>query len=141
MCKQNDQNKSKKEKQKQKKNQRRLELKVIENRAAYMQSYLEKTEKGEVFSLKWKGINIGEYNGRRNPQPIIDKIKAHNFEQKFPYVLIKKDTPLNHLTIYDGLSNWCGCGEIDNGMDVFINHVRKAHKGIIPKNSMINRSI
>ena len=141
LFKKKEQNYSKKEKQKQKKKQRRMELKVIENRASYLQTYLKKTEKGETYSLKWKQIDIGEYTGRGNPQPIIDKIKAHNFEQKLLYVLINKDTPLNRLTLYDGLSNWCGCGEIDQGLDVFINHVRRVHKGIIPKNSVINRPI
>ena len=93
LFKKKDKNYSKKEKQKQKKKQRKLELKVIENRASYMQSYLKKTEKGETYVLKWKQIDIGEYTGRGNPQPIIDKIKAHNFEKKLLYVLINKDTP------------------------------------------------
>ena len=70
-----------------------------------MQSYLKKTEKGEVYSLEWKGIFIGEYTGRGSLQPIIDKMKTHNFEQKFLYVLTKKDTPLNRFTIFEGLSN------------------------------------
>ena len=53
-------------------------------------------------------------------------------------MLLRKDTPLNRLTVYDGLSNW---GEIDQGKEVFIRHVRKAHKGVIPKNSCVNQPI
>jgi len=126
---------------KEKLKQRKTEMKIIEHRAEYMEAFLKKNEKGEKWWVKWKDVELGEYIGEGNPQTTINKIRAHDFKLKSLYVLIKKDTSLNRLTVYDGLSNWCGCGEIDKGKEVFIHHVRRNHKGKVPKNSCISRPI
>lgn len=116
-------------------------MKIIDNRAAYTETFLKKNEKREKLWIKLKDVELGEYTGAGNPQTTINKIRAHDFKLKSLYVLIKKDTPLNRLTVYDGLSNWYGCGEFDQGKEVFIHHARLNHKGKAPKNSCINRPI
>ena len=126
---------------KEKLKQRKTEMKIIEHRAAYTEAFLKKNEKGEKWWVKWKDVELGEYIGTGNPQKTINKIRAHNFKLKLLYVLIKKDTLLNRLTMYDGLSNWCRCGWIYQGKEVFIHHVRRNHKGKVRKNSCINRQI
>ena len=133
-CKHKEKKLTTKEKKKEKKKQRNLEMKVIEQRVSFTNEFLKKTQEREKWWLKWKDVELGEYTGRGNPQTIINKIREHDYKIKSLLVLLKKDTPLNLLTVYDEFSNWCGCGEIDQGKEVFIYHVRQAHKGVIPKN-------
>ena len=85
-------------------------MKIIEHRAPYTETFPKKNEKGEKWWVKWKDVELRENTGAGNPQTTINKIRAHDSKLKSLYVLIKKDTPLNVLTVYDGLSNWCGCG-------------------------------
>ena len=86
---------------------------------------------GEDYAPKWKEINIWEYKGRGNPKSIIDNIKAHNFQQKLFYMLIKKYTPLNRLTLCDSLLIYI---VLVPGLDEFINQV-------LSKNSVISLTI
>ena len=52
---------------------------------------------------------------------------------------MKKDAPLKRFTLYDGLTNWCKCGEIDLSKEAFISHVKRYHNGIILANVNVNR--
>ena len=83
------------------------------NRANHMNSELKKTEKGEIWIIKWKEMEIREFIGPGLPKVTINKIQQHQFNPKSFNVLVKKDTPRCNLTLYDGFSFWCGCGEID----------------------------
>lgn len=56
-----------KQEQKIKKDQKELEKKIIELRAAKLEFYLRQTEKGEIFSAKWNGKEIGDYIGPGHP--------------------------------------------------------------------------
>ena len=110
-------------------------MKIIQHRAAYTETFLKKNEKGEKLWIKWKDVELWKYTGAGNPKTTINKIREYDFKLKSLYMLIKKDSHLNRLTMYDGLSNWCGCGEIDQGKEVFIHHARLNLKGKVPKNS------
>ena len=74
------------------------------NRASHMNSELKKTENGEIWSIKWKEMEIGEFIGPGLPQMTINKIQQHQFNPKLFNVLVKKDTPGCNLTLYDGFS-------------------------------------
>ena len=54
-------------------------------------------------------------------------------------MLVEKDLYIKNLNRYEFLPNLCGCVEIDAEKNTFLWHVRTNHKGIIPKNSQINR--
>ena len=109
------------------------------NRASHMNSELKKTENGEIWSIKWKEMEIGEFIGPGLPQMTINKIQQHQFNPKLFNVLVKKDTPRCNITLYDGFSFWCGCGEIDDDRVNFLVHVKKKHQNMVPKHSQINR--
>ena len=108
-------------------------------RTSYMDFFLEKTQKGEVFKAKWKELVLGDYIGPGLPSIAIQNILQHRYKFQYLKVLVEKDFPIKNLTLYEHLSNWCGCGEIDAEKNTFLWHVRTHHKGIIPKNSQINR--
>ena len=128
-----------KKEQKMKKEQKELEKKIIELRASKLEFYLRQTEKGEIFSAKWNNKEIGDYIGPGLPSKTIENIRQHRYKTEYLNVLTEKDIPHRDLILYDGLSNWCGCGVIDMGKNFFINHVNEHHKGIILKNSQLNR--
>ena len=131
--------KEKEENEKLKKEQKILEKKIAELRSSYMTFFLDKTQKGEVFKAKWKDLVIGDYIGPGLPTTAIENIQKHRYKFEYLNVLLEKDIPIKRLTLYDSLSNWCGCGEIDAEKNVFLWHVRRHHKGMIPKKSQINR--
>ena len=129
-----------KKKLKERKKARKEELKIIEFRAQYMTTELIKKEnKGEVFAVKWKNINLGEFIGEGLPQATIENIKQHKFSKNLLNVVAKKDAPLRCFTLYNGLTNWCKCGEIDMSKEAFIRHVKRHHNGIILAKSSLNR--
>ena len=122
-----------------KKEQKELEQKILKLRASYMEFFLEKTSKGEVFKAKWKDLVLGDYTGPGLPSIAIQNILKHRYKHQYLNVLVEKDLPSKSLTLYEYLPNWCGCGEIDLEKNAFLWHVRTHHKGMIPKNSQINR--
>jgi len=117
-----------------KKEQKELEQKIMMMRASYMDFFLEKTQKGEVFKAKWKELVLGDYIGPGLPSIAIQNILQHRYKFQNLNMLVEKDFPIKNLTLYKHLSNWCGCGEID-AKRIHLWHVRTHHKGIIPKNS------
>ena len=133
---QKDKRKGKKEKNKEKKKQRRKEFEIINNRVQYMVTYLKKSEKGkEKYFVKWKDVELGQYIGTNSPAQTISNFLEHKYEDKYLFVLIKRNTLLDRFTLYNGLSNWCACDEIDLGKDIFCKHVKLKHNGMIPMNS------
>lgn len=132
-------NEERKRRHKKRIKQRKLELKIIDFRAKYMSSKLEKSERGEKFFIYWKNIKLGEYTGNGLPQQAIKPLQEHQYEKRLIFKLLRKETPLRNFTLYEGLSNFCGCGEIDLGPEVFKRHVKCHHKNIIPANSQLNR--
>ena len=130
--------KIKKRKRKEKKREKD-QIKIMMNRALYMNSEVKKTEKGDKMMIKWKNMEIGEFIGRGLPQVTIEKIKQHQFNPKLFNVLLKKNSPINSLTLYNGFSFWCVYGEIDFDKTTFLNHMRLKHQNIVPMHSQINR--
>lgn len=100
---------------------------------------LKKMEKGDVQILQWKGQEVGEIIGRIQTEEVIKKFQQHQYNKSWILALVNKETPLRNLTLYHGLINWCGCGEIDLGSEIFAYHVRRFHNGIIPIHSQLNR--
>ena len=70
-----------------------------------METYLKKTEKGEKFWIKFKGVDLCEYTGTGNPQPIIEKFQHHQFKGKLLNMMTMKEIPLNKATLFEGLTN------------------------------------
>ena len=134
-----DKKKLKQEKKKQERQQRKFELQILHARFNNLDCFLKKTEKGDKPFLKWKNFEIGEFKGTGHPNQIIQKYQQHQYEDKLMQVYVKKEIPLSRFTLYGGFSNWCGCGEIDLGNDVFSDHVKRHHHGKIPVNSHLNR--
>lgn len=114
-------------------------MKIIDFRAKYLSSELKKTEMGDEFFTKWKQIEIGKFIGKGLPEQMIKPFQEHQFDKKLLFRLLKKDTPPSCFALYDGCSNWSFCGEIDLDRNIFIHHVKRCHKSIIPKNSQVNR--
>ena len=131
--------KEKKETEKKKVEQKELEKKIMILRASYLDFVQEKGTEGEIFKAKWKGIDLGDYEGPGLPSIAIKNILEHRYKFKYLNVLVDKDLPSKSLTLYEHLSNWCGCGEIDAEKNFFLKHVKLRHKGLIPRNSQINR--
>ena len=131
--KKNDKDEEKRRKHKQRIKQRKLELKIIEYRAKFLSDKLEKTERGDKFFIYWKNLKLGEYKGIGLPQTMIKPLQEHQFEKKLIFKLLRKATPLNKFPLYEGLTNYCGCGEIDLGRTVFINHIKKNAKTLSKK--------
>ena len=109
--KKNDKNEEKKRKHKRRIKQRKLELKI----SKFLSDKLEKTEKGEKFFIYWKNLKLGEYTGTGLPRTMIKPLQEHQFEKKLIFKLLRRATPLNNFPLYEGLTNYCGCGEIDLG--------------------------
>ena len=130
--------KNKKEKKKEKRKEKKDQIKIMMNRALYMNSEVKKTEKGDKMMIKWKNMEIGEFIGRGLPQVTIEKIKQHQFNPKLFNVLLKKNSPINSLTLYNGFSFWCAWGEIDFDKATFLDHVRRKHQNFVPMHSQIN---
>ena len=131
--------KNKKEKKKEKREEKKQQIKIMMNRALYMNSEVKKTEKGDKMMIRWKNMEIGEFIGQGLPQVTIEKIKQHQFNPKLFNVLLKKNSPINSLTLYNGFSFWCACGEIDFDRTNFLIHVRRKHENIVPMHSQLNR--
>ena len=70
---------------------------------------------------------------------VIEKFKKHQYNKCWIFALVSKETPLRNLTLYNGLNNWCGCGEIELGTGMFTYHVRMSYRGIKPIHSQLNR--
>ena len=136
---QKDEKKNKQKIKAEKAKQKKQELLIFQQRAKYMETYLKKTEKGEKFWIKFKGVDLCEYTRTGNPQPIIEKFQHHQFKGKLLNMMTTKEIPLNKATLYEGLTNWCACGELDMDKDVFANHVDRKHKRKIPSRSQLNR--
>ena len=135
--------KNKKMKRKEKRNKQKREKnkqwKIVHHRAQHMTIGLKKTGKGDVQILQWKGQEVGEIIGRFQTEETIKKFQQHQYNKSWILALVNKETPLRNLTLYQGLTNWCGCGEIDLGSEMFAYHVRRFHNGIIPIHSQLNR--
>ena len=70
---------------------------------------------------------------------VIEKFQKHQYNKCWIFALVNKETPLRNLTLYDGLNNWCGCGEIDLGADMFTYHMRRSHRGIKFKTEIMDK--
>ena len=134
-----DKKNQKKDKRNKRKREKRKQWKIMNYRAEHMELYLKKTENGDKQWMKWKGKDIGEIEGMHINNKVIEKFQKHQYNKCWIFALVNKETPLRNLTLYDGLNNWCGCGEIDLGADMFTYHVRRSHRGIIPIHSQLNR--
>jgi hypothetical protein len=78
-----------------------------------MGTYLKKNEKGkEEYFVKWKDVELGQYIGSGSPAQTISNFLEHKYEDKFIFVLLKRNTPLGRFTLYNGLSNFFSCGEL-----------------------------
>ena len=88
----------KKEMEKLKKEQKELEQKIM-MRASYMNFFLEKTQKGEVFKAKWKELVLGDYIRPGLPSIAIQNILQHRYKFQYLNVLVEKDFPIKNLTL------------------------------------------
>lgn len=131
--------KNRKKLNKQKKEQKELEKKVFELRLKDMEFKSRKTEKGDVMTMFWREKQIGDYIGPGLPSIILNKLSQHRYNWKYVNVLVEHDIPSKQLILYEGLSNWCGCGKQDLSKRDFLGHTADHHHGMIKKNSQINR--
>ena len=77
-----------------------------------MGTYLKKDEKGkDEYFIKWNEVELGQYIGSGSPSQIIRNFLEHKYEDKFIFVLLKRNTPLACFTLYKRLSNFCSCSE------------------------------
>ena len=133
---QKDKRKEKKHKNKEKKKQRRKELEIIHDRVQYLGTYIKKDKKGkEEYFVKWKDVELGQYIRPGSPAQTISNFLEHKYEDKFIFMLLNRNTPLGHFTLYNGLSNFCSCGQIALDKDIFSECVKLKHNGIIQMNS------
>lgn len=130
-----DKKRKKKNQKRQKLKERKKQIKQIKLRARYSEFKAE----GKNYNLFWKEKKVGTYTGNDLPQLAVNKLRENLFDDKQIFALLKKKAPLKSFTLYRGFSNWCKCGEIDLGPDVFADHVKRKHKGIIPEQSQLNR--
>ena len=131
--------KNRKESKKSKKKQKELEKKIFELRLKNMEIKRRKTDNGDVMTVYWKEKQIGDYIGPGLPTVVLDKLSQHKYNWKYVNVLVEHDIPCKKFTLYEGLSNWCGCGTQDLTKRDFIGHTTVKHHGMIKKNSQINR--
>ena len=105
-----------------------------------MGTYLKKNEKRkEEYFFKWKDIELGQYIGSGSLAQTISNFLEHKYEDKFIFVLLKRNSPLCRFTLYNG-----------NGLEFFFLwrnfswkryflQTREAkNNGIIPINSQVN---
>ena len=76
-------------------------------RAEKLEYELKKGPSGEVWMVKWNGIELGEYYGPGLLSPTISKFRQGDFNQKFIFYLVEKSAPYRNFQLYDGLSHWC----------------------------------
>ena len=76
--------------------------------------YLKKDEKGkEECFFKRKDVELGQFTGSGSPAKTISNFLEQKYEDKYIFVLLKRNNPLSQLILYDGFSNFCSCWEID----------------------------
>ena len=125
---------------KKKEETKEIQLKVLKDRAQYSSCKLKNVEgKGEVQWLFWKEKEIGEYIGPGLLAPTLVKFRHNLFKWEQIHMLVERAAPYKVFKIYDGLSHWCPCGEIDLDSRSLIGHVKDHHHGIILKNTQLNR--
>ena len=128
------------QKRRNKKEQREKEIQIMKLRAQHSECKLKKIpERGEVQWMYWKDKEIGEYIGPGLLGPILHKLRFNLFKWEQMLMLVDKAAPYKILKIYDGLSHWCACGQIDMNARDFIAHTKEHHHGIVQKFSQINR--
>ena len=65
--------------------------------------------------------------------------QVFEFNAKNDNELVERASPYMNFTFYKGLTNWCGCGQIDMETNDFIAHLKEHHKGVVIKNSQLNQ--
>lgn len=122
-----------------KRKQKELEIKVFTKRAHELRVVLEKREKGDTPVLQWKGTTVGECTNAPYISQTIDNFQHDRFDWSKINLLVERASPYMNFTFYKGLTNWCGCGQIDMETNDFIAHLKEHHKGVVIKNSQLNR--
>ena len=126
--------------QKNKERNRALKLNIIKKRAQYLEGFLKRTkDRGDVYWTKWKEIEKEEYTGPKVLFFAAYRIQSGEYDLKYFNVLTEKAAPYHNFTLYPGISNWFHCERIDLEQKDFITHVNEHNKGIIQRNSQLNR--
>lgn len=132
--------KQNKEKRENRQEEKEYQLKVLKLRAKDAGCKLErKDEKGDIQVLTYKGKKVGEYIGPGLLGPTLAKIRQNTFNFEQLNVLVEKAAPIKCFNLIKGLSNWCACGKIDMEDNQFRGHVIDHHRGIVMRNSQLNR--
>ena len=103
-----------------------------------MKPELKKTEKGDKMMVKCKDKEIQEFIGQGLQQVSINNIKQYQFNHKLLNVLLKKDSPINSLTLHNGFSLWCSCLEIEEDKVTFLTNVIRKYQNMLQVNSQID---
>ena len=114
--------------------------KELEIRAHELRVVLEKREKGDTPVLQWKGTTVCESTNAPYISQAIDNFQHDRFDWSQINLLVERASPYMNFTFYKGLTNWRGCGQIDMETNDFIAHLKEHHKGVVIKNSQLNRS-
>ena len=122
-----------------KEEEKNRQIRIFKKRAEELKYSLDKTEKGDVFTAKWRGRTIGVYTGKGLPTPTLEKLKANKFNWELMNRLAERTAPYNVFKLYEGLNHWCSCGAIDLDTRDFVGHVKDHHNGKIMKGSQLNR--
>ena len=74
-----------------KEEEKNRQIRIFKKRAEELKYSLDKTEKGDVFTAKWRGRTIGVYAGKGLPTPTLEKLKAKtNFSEIVRYDSIEE---------------------------------------------------
>ena len=122
-------------------------------REALKKRYIEKEEicrkfreskyikEGSVYKMYNKDTEVGVYIGPGTPKQFkaFNEIQPRSTDKKFVEACVRKATPIEKLKLFNGFTNWCGCGKINMGKREFIHHIYNIHNGIALPSSFINR--
>lgn len=120
-----------------KKDQKETKVEIINHRVNHLQ-FGEQGKDG-AYDATWKGIKIAKYTGLKPPYPFIEKIKQNLVNWDQANFVATRDAPLKKFNLYECVTLWCGCGINDMEKDIFLNHIKDAHKEIILAKSQLNR--
>ena len=127
-----------KEKRREKSAQKKEEKEILELRRKELGVRCENGKEAAQI-LTWKGKDIGKYTGPGWLAITISKFRHNLLNLERINQLVEKAAPLKAFNLYKGLSNWCACGQIDLETSEFSRHVREHHRGVVLKDSQINR--
>ena len=101
-----------------KEEEKNRQIRIFKKRAEELKYSLDKTEKGDVFTAKWRGRTIGVYTGKGLPTPTLEKLKANKFNWELMNRLAERTAPYNVFKLYEDYVDVPGKCKIVNLEDI-----------------------